>query len=155
MAKWYLNLKTEQRAFVILAAVAIFGFLCQLPLFFFHTESGYPLGAYPLGWLLGSAIELFGYATILKMSGAITSQKENTSAKTTGAVIGFSFLRFLFYAAALMVSAICTFTPNWFGGFNAFNFYTTAAGLVPLFAVVLITQKMALSRSEKNPEEKK
>ena len=40
-------------------------------------------------------------------------------------------LRFVLFAAVLLVSAICTFRPDWFGGFDAFSFYTCFVAILP------------------------
>lgn len=139
MAKWYLKLNANQKALFILAMIGLIGFALMLPLFFFHLENNYPLGALPLGWLLGSAAELFSAYLLFHFAGTILDSK-NDSGKTIVQSIGAYGLRFALYAVVLLLSAVCTFAPGWFGGFNAFNFFSCAMALLPMLFVILLTQ---------------
>jgi hypothetical protein len=167
MGKWFAKLTLNQKCLFFMGALAlvVFAFLC--PLFFFHSENNYPLGAYPLGWLLGSGAEILAFLTLMYMSDTLFAQKDPNHMITSTLALASSSLRFVLYAAVLLVSGICTFKSEWFGGFNAFNFYTTAAGLLPMLFVVLFTtffnlkhngsapQGSAAPKDEKNPGDQK
>ncbi|MCH3908910.1 MAG: hypothetical protein LKF75_04895 [Bacilli bacterium] len=140
MAQWYMKLNVQKKALFLMAMVALGGFLIMIPLFFLTTDSGYPLGSLPLGWLLGSVIELLAYSTIIMMSNAITASQNKTTGMAAGLALGSHFVRFILYLAGLLISAICTFKSEWFGGFNAFSFYTCAAAYLPMLFIVLFTQ---------------
>lgn len=145
------NLDLNHRCLWILIFLALAVFLALTPLFFFHNDTtNYPYGAYALGWLLGSAVEIVSYWTIVKMSEALQTNTANTAIKS----IGFLTLRAILYVAVLLVSAICTFKSGWFGGFNAFNFFTTAAGLLPMGAVLLLAHFFELKKVDAVPETK-
>jgi predicted ABC-type exoprotein transport system permease subunit len=137
MAKWYLKLNAEQKAFFIMAALALIIFILLCPLFFFYDVKGY---SYPLGWLLGSAIELLAYWTILKMSQALFKKEDAGHQTATSLALLSNGFRFILYAIGLFLSAICTFKSEWFGGFDAFNFYACAAAYMPMLVIVMITQ---------------
>lgn len=133
-------------------AIAILGFLGLSVLFLFQSESGYPMGAYPLGWLLGSIAEIGCFLTLVYMSDSLFSRKNSAHPITSTLALLSAGLRLFIYAAVLLVSAICTFKSEWFGGFNAFNFYTTAAGLLPMLVVVFLTQFFALKKESAAPQ---
>jgi hypothetical protein len=152
MGKWFAKLTLNQKCLFFMGALAlvVFAFLC--PLFFFHSEINYPMGAYPLGWLLGSVAEILAFLTLMYMSDGLFAQKEIPLIPSPSTLaMGAPGFRFVLYAAVLLVSAICTFKSEWFGGFNAFNFYTTAAGLLPMlssfFSPVLPKRSTAPHRS--------
>lgn len=138
LIKRFLRLSAEGKSIVILAFLTIVPFLAMLPLFFFHAGDGYPLGAYALGWLLGSATGLLAYASMTFGARAILRKGDIPSGSLLMAV-GFNFVRILLYAAVLIVSGICTFQSEWFGGFNAFNFWTAFGGLIPLTVVSVLS----------------
>ncbi len=64
-------------------------------------------------------------------------------AKTHPGAIGFSMffsgMRFLLYAAVLVLSALCTFRPDLLGGFDAFNFYAAFIALLPMPFVTMFS----------------
>jgi len=127
------------RAFWILLMIAGGVSLCFLPLCFFKSESGYPYSSLLWGWLLGSAIELLAYFTITMMSKSLFS-KQGGHPVTTLITVLSAGARLLLWTIGLLVSAICTFKSEWFGGFRAFNFFTCAAAYLPMLFVVLLTQ---------------
>lgn len=144
----------NRKALFIMGIIAVLGFAGLSPLFFIHgaESNSYPYGAYPLGWLLGSVAELLAFLTLMRFSDSLFAQKDPAHSLTSALAVGSAGLRILLYAAVLVVSGICTFKSEWFGGFNAFNFYTTAAGLLPMLAVVLITQFFELKHSSSAPQ---
>lgn len=136
MKNWYLGLSYGKKQMLWLLIIAIVGVIATLPFCFLDIPAGY---SYLCGWLLGSVVEMFGYASILWMGGAMMASAQNEQTGTAKALAPLSAtLRFLFYAAALIISGICTFRSEWFGGFNAFNFWTCFGALVPMNIVVLV-----------------
>lgn len=120
-----------------MGALALIVFVFLSPLFFFYSFKGY---SYPMGWLLGSLIELLAYWTIMKMSQALFKKEEAGHSTATSLALLSNGFRFILYAAGLFISAICTFKSEWFGGFDAFNFYTCAAAYMPMLVIVMVTQ---------------
>ena len=86
------------------------------------------------------------------MSDSLFAQKDPNRPVTSALAIGSAGIRILIYAIVLVVSGICTFKSAWFGGFNAFNFYTTAAGLLPMLAVIFLTQFFAIKKENSAPQ---
>lgn len=122
--KWN-ELDAGGKTFRTLLAIAVFGFLLLAPLFLLHDEKG-SYGVYPLGWLLGSVAELLGFLSMKAMVSSLGKDGKGVLSVYLGAS-----LRFVLFAAVLLVSAICTFRPDWFGGFDAFSFYTCFAAILP------------------------
>jgi len=136
-----------------MVAIALIVFVFLVPLFFFHNaETNYPYGAYPLGWLLGSVAEILAYYSLMYMSDSLFAQKDPNRPVTSLLAIGSAGIRILIYAIVLVISGICTFKSEWFGGFNAFNFYATAAGLLPMLVVIFLTQFFALKQTSSAPQ---
>lgn len=135
MVKRYLKWDENQRAVFWMTILALVVFLGLLPLFFLGGDKGY---SFPLGWILGSVTEIVSFFSILHFSK--TMFEENSSHKATiwSSLLAGGF-RFFFYAAVLVVSAICTFRSSWFGGFDAFNFYATFLALLPMPIIVMIS----------------
>lgn len=134
MLNFYTKLDTDKKVFFWLATISIVVYLALMPLYFFGLDKGYQ---YPNGWLLGSGVELFAYFSLLKVTNALTKEGGN---KNMGLIVLSSCLRPFLYILVLALGGICTFKPEWFGGFDAFSFWTIVAALVPMSAVVLIVQ---------------
>jgi hypothetical protein len=141
MAKWFVTLSEEKKTYFILVAIAILGFAFLSPLFFFR------LGSWPLGWLFGSVIEIICYFTIVRFSDTIFAEKSKTSAVVVA--VALNCLRIFLYLAGLFLGAICTFRSEWFGGWNAINFWAVFLSYMPL-QVVLIVRSLLQLRAEKN-----
>jgi predicted ABC-type exoprotein transport system permease subunit len=147
MVTWFAKLSAEKKNLFILCAVSLLVFLILLPLFLIDQES------WAFGWLLGSAIGAFSYYTIVLLAKSVVT----TDRRSGGVWVGIAFfaLRFLLYSAALVVSAICTFKPEWFGGFGAdgtgFNFWATAIGFLPMPLLVAISHLIE-SRKQGKPK---
>ncbi len=141
MMNFYTKLNDDKKVFFWLSILAVVVFLALSPLYFFGLDKGYQ---YPNGWLLGSAIELFAYFSLLKFSDLVTKENGN---KKTGLIILSSLLRPFLYIVVLVVSGICTFKPEWFGGFDAFSFWTVIASILPMSAVVLIVHFVTAKKS--------
>jgi hypothetical protein len=152
MAKWFVKLSPNRKALFIMSVIALVVFIGLCPLFFIHNYENYPYVAYPLGWLLGSAAELIAFVTLVRFSDSLFKDKDATHATSSMLAMGSAGLRIFLYAVVLVVSGICTFKSEWFGGFNAFNFYTTAAGLLPMLGVVFFTQFFELKHQSSAPQ---
>ncbi len=139
MVEKYLKLNEHQKTLFWLAIIGGVVFVGLCPLFFFYEAKGFP---YPLGWLLGTAAEILSFYTIIKMSEALLPTEENPNPSAAKVII-FVALRFLIYIVVLVIAAICTWMPSWFGGFDMFNFWTTFAGLLPVQVFLVISQLKA------------
>jgi len=138
MVDKYLKLKEQEKILVWLLIFGVIGFVGLCPVFFFYQAKGY---SYPLGWLLGTIAEIIGWWSIMKMGDALLP--ESGDPKDRRNPILFVVLRFAIYFAVLVIAAICTFKSEWFGGFDAFNFWTTFVALLPAQIITLV-------RSSKN-----
>lgn len=149
MMNFYSKLQRETKIFFWLAILALVVYLALMPLYFFGLDKGYQ---YPNGWLLGSIVSLFAYFTLIKMSNALTMEN---SKRSTPLVVLSSFLRPLLYVLVLGVSGVCTFKPEWFGGFDMFSFWTSFAALLPMPAVILIGHLINANKQKKNNNEER
>jgi predicted ABC-type exoprotein transport system permease subunit len=147
LAEKFVKMKSEEKDFFILLAIAIIVFLCLTPLFFLSK------GSWPLGWLLGSAVSLFAYWSIIKFTSSILSSDNTKKASTIFGVVAGGARIFL-YAAALIVSAICTFKSQWFGGFSAFNFFSTFIAFMPMPLVLIISNLIRNKKPVAKPIDK-
>ena len=134
MVEKYLKLNDNQKTIFWLAVIGAGVFVGLCPLFFFYEIQGF---SYPLGWLLGTVAEILSFWTIIKMSEAVIPTEANTNPKPLK-IIFYIALRFIIYIIVLTIAAICTFKPDWFGGFNMFNFWTTFVGLLPVQVYLFI-----------------
>ena len=139
MVEKYLKLNENQKTIFWLAAIGAVVFIGLCPLFFFYEIKGY---SYPVGWVLGTLAEILSFWTIIKMSEALLPTEDNPNPSAARVII-FVALRFLIYIAVLVIAAICTWVPSWFGGFDMFNFWTTFAGLLPVQVFLVISQLKA------------
>ena len=139
-ADWYLKRSEEGKNFFILAAIAVLGLLVFV-FGFFIDQPGLPLG-----WLLGSVIELFGYVTIVKGASFLLG----TGNSKKGYLMAlFSALRLLLYASGLLLAALCTY--YWKN--NILNLWTVFGAYVPMAPVVLITQFAKIKKNAAKPAE--
>ncbi len=154
LANWYCNRSEEGHVYFWMSVLALFVFLFLCPLFFFYDIEGY---SYPLGWLLGSLFSFFSYWSMCFQGKSL--QRRDAKKGSLAFTLLCLGLRFLGYAAVLFVSAICSFKKEWFGGFDAFNFYTSAASLLPLpFLLLLLAYLQKGNKSVKTmplPEEER
>jgi hypothetical protein len=144
------SMDATHKAFWILLVITLSVSLCLFPFCFYKSEDGYPFSSLLWGWLLGSAIELLCYATIIKMSNTLFAKQEGHNV-TTGIAVLSAAARLFLWGVGLLVSAICTFKKEWFGGFQAFNFFTTAAAYLPMLFVVLLTQFHEVKKDNTTP----
>lgn len=136
MVEKYLKLNDNQKTIFWLAIIGAVVFVGLCPLFFFYEIKGF---TYPMGWLLGTLAEILSFWTIVKMSEAVIPEDANTDPKAFK-IIFYIALRFIIYIAVLTIAAICTFKPDWFGGFNMFNFWTTFVGLLPIQIYLFVSR---------------
>lgn len=153
MAKWYLRLSPNGKTVFWLSVLGLFGFLVQLPLFFFVKEDGYQLGAYPVGWLFGSLASIVAYLTIGFMSKALTS----TTGKGGGVSLSLltALVRGVLYFVVLLVSALATFRPEWIGGFHYFDFFTCFGAIIPMPIITLFVHAIEIKKETALLEEGK
>jgi hypothetical protein len=149
------NFSTDSnfKALWIMIAVAIVVFVGLSPLFFFSSSDGHSLAAFPLGWLLGSAVEILAFLTMIHVSVSLLDSKNGNDAVAIKSVV-YSLLRLFLWTIVLVFSAICTFKSEWIGGFYWFSFYTVAAASLPMLFIVLATQFHFLRKKEKVEERK-
>ena len=137
------GMDTHLLALLVLVAVGVIVFLCLIPFFFFDNPG------VPLGWLLGTAIEVFNYWSIVFFSGALLSSTQGKKAR--GAIFStiFVFLRFALWIGGLALGALCTFTwqNNWC------NVWSVFAAYVPMTIAVALTF-IGRDRSKTQPAEK-
>lgn len=145
MLAWYMKQEERGKTIFWLLTVFVFVFLCLCPLFFFYDIKGY---SYPVGWVLGSLVAIFAYISFDYQSKALSP---SSNAKSPLIAILFMGLRFVGYAASLVISAICTFKNDLFAGFSAFNFFTTMAALVAMPFLLLLIRLCSKGKKDKAP----
>lgn len=131
----------------ILIVVAIVGALVSL-VFLVADNVGVLLG-----WLLGSAVNIFAYVTIYKGSASLLA---GGSSKRAYLAVVWAFLRILLYAGALFLAGFASF--KWGTLSHGYcNLISTALALMPTWIVVvcaaLIRHKKAM-RADKPVEPK-
>ena len=98
-----------------------------------------------LGWLLGSAVNLFAYISIHKGSAYLLST--STSSKRGYLTILWGLLRFALYAGCLVLAAFASF--RWGSLSHGYcNLISTALALMPTWIVLVIA---TFVRSNKKP----
>ncbi len=148
MLNFYLKLNRDSKIFFWLVILDAVVYLALMPLYFFGLDKGYQ---YPNGWLLGSIVSLIAYVTLIKMSNGVVS-KDTT--KNLPLVVLSSFLRPLLYVLVLLLSGICTFKPEWLGGFDMFSFWTAFVSLLPMNAIILVCHFLDSRKSRSKSEVK-
>lgn len=126
---WFRSLERNKKELFILGMIDLGVLIVLIPFVAIDLLS------LSMGWLLGAVLALIANLTMHKSSNLIFD-----SSKSSGillAVVFFS-LRFLLWIAGLAIAAICTFKPEWFNGFDLFNFWTTFAAYVPGTAITII-----------------
>lgn len=125
------DLPIEKKSGIIVILIELIVFLCLCPLACINRID------LALGWLLGGIIAILCYGTLIVSLNKVI--EINSTKPTTTALSVMSFgLRFILYAVGLAISGICTFQPQWFGGFNLFNFWTTFVAYLPIYFVLVI-----------------
>lgn len=153
LAKAYSSWSDERKNFMILVIIALVGFAVFCFGFFMNNPG------LPLGWLLGSVIELICYVTIVKGSSFILDGSGDSKRGLLGAAFGT--LRLVLYAAGLVVGGFCTY--SWGTVSNGYcNIWTVFGAYLPVLFVVIFATLLRNKKSEpennasnENKEEKK
>ena len=102
-----------------------------------------------LGWLLGSAVNIFAYVSIYR--GSVRLLSHSDSPKQGYFAILWAFLRIALYAGALFLAGFASF--KWGTLSHGYcNIIATALALMPTWIVVVIT---TFARANKNKSEPK
>lgn len=123
-----------------IASIGLVGFLA-LSCFFFLGNPGVPLG-----WLLGIAVAIFTYWSIVATSSALLKPGEQKAGKMALSVV-FVVLRFLLLVAAVVVAALLTYICEW----PYLNVWGVIGGYLPLplaSAAIGLCRKIKPSRKE-------
>src|SRR5574344_454352 len=110
LAEKFVAMSPEQKDFAILVAFYVVVLILLTPLSFLRY------GAIQFGWALGGAVSVFSYWSISKVPSWLSPSK--TPLGISGRSVLYMSLRMFLYIAVLLVSALCTFMPEWFGGFS-------------------------------------
>lgn len=139
LIKRFVLLPPAKKDFVLLCLFYAVIFVLLSPLFFLrHSE-------WPLGWLLGGAVSIFAYWSISKIPSLLLSKDSQGLTISSMALMGG---RLFLYAASLVSSAICTFRPEWFGGWNLLSFWAVVIAIIPMPFVVILS---SLHENKKDP----
>lgn len=130
--------------FAILSIIGVLGTLVCIPLALIPAVG---LGG-PLGFLLGSLLELFSYWTIVRGSDVILSKEKSKPANVVLVVV-FYVLRLGLIAGALILAGFCTF--RWDAHY--LYIWTVFAGLLPVYPY-LIVSTLAHKGAKKAGDEK-
>ncbi len=126
LAERYNNLKIEHQNLAITVVISLLAFagLCFLGLV------GYIGVAF--GFLMGSAIQIACYLSIIYGAGFLTNDASKPS--SIGITLLFTFGRMILYAGGLVLGALCTYRWN----FPWINVWGVFAGYMPLYIIILI-----------------
>ena len=126
---------------VLLSAVAIVVFVLSVPLFFL----GFP--GIPLGWLLGSGIEILNYWTMIRGAKIILTPENAKPVRGAVFMIITTLMRVALWVGGLALAGFYTFRleSNWL------NFWSTFAGYVPMTIVVVVSM---IRKNKKKGEQK-
>jgi len=120
-----------KKDFFILVAFYVLVLILLTPLDFLR------LGSVQFGWAVGGAISIFAFWSISKVPSLLSPGK--TPLGLSGKSMLFMTLRTFLYIVALLLSAICTFKPEWFGGWSGISFWGVMAALLPMPFFLIIT----------------
>ncbi len=138
LAERYNGWKDEQKNLFILACIGIAGFLILLFGFFIDNPG------LPIGWVLGTGIELIAYFTIYKGASYLLDP-EDKNGKRGYLMAVFAMGRLLLYAGGLVLAAFCTFV--WGSMAHGYcNLWTVFAGYMPEFIVLVIATMIRIKR---------
>ena len=141
----YSSWSDEKKNLFILFCVAIVGALACIPFIFLDN-----IGVL-FGWLLGSAVNMFAYFSIVKVSEATLDP--NVSSKRGYFMALFAMMRLALYAGVLFLSAFATF--RWGSMAHGYcNIVSAALALMPTWIVVVITTFFRAKKEEKGTSDK-
>ncbi len=141
----YNSWSEEKRNLFILLCVALVGALVCVPFIFLDN-----IGVL-LGWLLGSAVNMFAYFSIYKVSEATLNP--DASSKRGYFMALFAMFRIAMYAGVLFLAAFATFRWGTFEH-GYCNLLSAALGLMPTWIVVLITTFFRVKKEKKEDQDK-
>ena len=145
----YKTWKDGTKNLFLLAMIALLGFLALLFGFFIGNPG------LRLGWLLGSAIEIFAYVTIDRGSSFLLSPVADPKKGALGAFFGI--FRMALYAAGLVLGGFATY--RWGSMASSYcNVWTVFSGYLPMGFVLICTTFFRCKKEEvpvSNKEESK
>ncbi len=101
-----------------------------------------------MGWLAGGLLASLVYLDyVIKGEDYLSKiEDEKKAALIAGILYG---IKAIILGAMLAVAAICTFVPEWFGGWNLLNFWTLLLGyLLLLIPILAETQFFGLRKKK-------
>ncbi len=131
---WYLSLNTHKKLILWLTVFYCVVFIILIP---FFTIGWLKVS---LGWLIGSFVSL-GTIVLINLK-----NKRETLSETTFKALIFSSIGIM-WALISVISAICTFAPNLFNGFDLFYFWTVVLSAVPLTVVIVVDNVLKKRRT--------
>lgn len=140
MKKPFSELDPVKRVSIILIAITVIVFAALLPFAFFDRPG------YSFGWLLGNAISLIAYLSIVFGSKALLSAG-GAKGLSLGLTVFFSMIRFALYGTGLLFGALCTF----YWGNPWLNFWTVFAGYTVMPIIVAANHFYELKKSSSEP----
>ena len=145
LVDWYNSASEMKKNIFLLSVIALIG-LAATFIFFFLNNPGVSLG-----WLLGSAIEIICYITIVKGTSFLLDPKGLDKKRAILAPV-FMLLRLALYAGGLVLAAFCTF--RWGSNASSYlNFWAVFAGYMPMVALLLFTTLLRLRKPKTEPSE--
>ena len=129
---------------LLLLCVVVLGCLISIPFLFLDNPGVL------IGWVLGSLVNLFAYATIA--GGAKFLLENDKSGKSGYLALGFGAIRFLLYGGVLLLAAFASF--RWGTLDHSYcNIIAAALALMPNWVVLVITTFIG-SKSQPAPAKK-
>lgn len=136
-----------QKDLFLLLAIAILGALVCAGFIFLDN-----IGVL-LGWLLGSAVNIFSYVTIYKGTSFLLVPDSDFSGKKGYLSSVFAIGRILLYAGALLLAGFASF--RWGSLEHGYcNLISTALALMPNWIVLLLVTFGRMKKMEPQAEEK-
>lgn len=124
----------------ILVVIAIVGVIASIPFIFLEN-----VGVL-LGWLLGSAVNLFAYVSMAKGSHYILSN--SSSAKYGYLAMAWALLRILLYVGALVLAGFASF--RWGSLSHGYcNLISLALALMPTWLTLVFGTMLRHARAER------
>ena len=136
------KLDDSHLSLVLLSAVAVVVLILLVPMFFL----GFP--GIPLGWILGSGIEILNYSTMITGAKVILTPENAKPVRGAIFMILTTLLRVGLWVGGLALAGYYTFRleSNWL------NFWSTFAGYVPMTVVVAVSM---IRKNKKKGEQQK
>ena len=130
-----------QKDLFIFLCIALAGSLISI-IFIFLDNIGVLLG-----WLLGSAVNIFAYVTLAKGAAAMMAPEGSKASKRAYLAGVFAILRIFFYAASLLLAGFASF--KWGSLAHGYcNIISCALALMPNWIVLLIVTFGRMKKAE-------